>query len=103
MTDRLVVAGQVFVTAAGAVLELAEHHDVTEAMVRAWARRTHIRQHRLGGRVYYPLADLLRAEEATDRRRATHGGRPRPKILDEPLTSVVHLGAVVEVCPEAGA
>lgn len=81
-----------YVTAAGAVQALTEpgKRDITIAMVRAWARRHHITTTRANGRVYYPLGDLRQAEKTAHERRATHGGRPRPKILDEPLTSVVH-------------
>jgi hypothetical protein len=83
-TDRIRLGNQDYVTAAGAVTALnGEDADtvVTIAMVRAWARRRRLTTARLDGHVYYPLAALTRAEQATDESRATAGGRPRPKIL----------------------
>lgn len=93
MTDRIHLGDQVYVTAEEAIRDLCAgdpRPDVTVAMVRAWARRRHMTTAELDGRIYYPLAALTAAEADTALNRATRGGRPRHKILDEGLTSVVH-------------
>lgn len=48
--------------------------DVTEAMVRNWARRDRLARHRTGATVYYPLDQAARIEAT---KRAATRGRPR--------------------------
>jgi hypothetical protein len=48
--------------------------DVTPAMVRNWARRDGLAEHRVGRAVYYPLGQAAMIER--DKRRSTRG-RPR--------------------------
>lgn len=80
--DRITTSAGVYVTAQGAVAELGA--DVTEHMVRAWARRHRLKAVTISRRVYYPLSGLLDAEKASHESRATLGGRPRPRILTSP-------------------
>lgn len=81
-TERITTSAGVYVTAQGAVAELGP--DVTAHMVRAWARRDHLKVVTIKRRVYYPLTALRAAEQRAAESRATQGGRPRPRILTSP-------------------
>ncbi len=67
--------GRRYVTAGEAVRLISRRGDVTEAMMRQWARRRGIPSIRIPDGVYYPLQDLLAAEAATA---ASAAGRRRP-------------------------
>ena len=72
------VKGEEYGTAAEVAAELGG--DVTEDMVRNWARRDGLKRHNVGRTVYYPFAQAAQIEA-----KKSGSGRGRPRQLDAAL------------------